>query len=161
MRPIIAALLLALTACSSAERIEEDLYELRSTRTQMLDGLYSDYGGSAAVEVSRQARTEGTEAIDQTVDRASREGVVIPESGADAARIILEAASGSIGQTDRDLFEGHCMTLGRGERPHTITDRSTEFFSQDAVRTECHEVYRLSQQIAALEAELVELQQGQ
>ena len=157
MRHILAALSLVL-ACDSAERAEENLYELRTARTQKLEQLYTQYGGSAAVEVSRQARSEGSEAIDRTLEQADSEGVDVPESGVGAARTLLDAVAGSVSQTDRDLFEAHCMTLGRGERPQTITDKSTEFFSQDAVRSECHEVYLLSQKITALEAELMERQ---
>jgi hypothetical protein len=133
---------LLIGACSGSKA--DELIDARRARRDMLDALYSQYGGGAlAKELQTGAQSEEQKLAQQPA-----------QEGKDAARELLKTVGNAVGEVDRVAFEEQCNTLGGGGRPVILNDKAKAFFAGDEAGERCKTVAKLSMKIAALEREL-------
>jgi len=150
--PLLALLLGGCDAGDRREHLHERLLDLRAERTELLDALYDEYGGS---DVAR-AIDEGL-GQEEGGPEAPAEGE--PGRGAEeGGEGVLEMMRGLVRESDRSVFEEHCRVAGRGDRVTALTQRARDFFARPEVRERCREVVELDFEIDATERELAALE---
>jgi hypothetical protein len=69
-----------------------------------------------------------------------------------------DEAGGAVGhfvaELDRTAFEAHCLAIGRGDRPFSLSERIDAFTREPANAERCRKAARLEVEIDALEREL-------
>ena len=128
----------ALMACSTVEKAlespEEKMIRLKIERAQILDALYSEYGGGELSNMAGKAATD-----------------LEKEAGSNA---FVDLIAGAVGESDRAMFDANCDLIGAGERPAAFSSKAKTFFSQDNVKSRCIEAGRLGREIVSLKVEL-------
>lgn len=132
------------------ERLHDRLLDLRAERTERLDALYEEYGGSELARAIDEGLGEGAPETPAEGEAAGEDG----ESGEG----VLEMMRGLVRESDRSVFEEHCRVAGRGDRVTALTQHARDFFARPEVRERCREVVELDFEIDATERELAALE---
>jgi hypothetical protein len=126
-RAVAALILLGIAAAllAGCRSPEQKLIDLRRERRELVDRLHAAY---------RAGGPDG-------------EGAAADAAGAGAVgRLVAEM--------ERAHLEGHCLAVGRGERPLTLSSRLDAFVRDPANARACERAARLEAEIGALERRL-------
>jgi len=125
---LMLALLLAIGCWDSQERLERQLVELRTERTELVDGLHQEFSqGSFASEL----------------DEATAGGE-------------MEFIGGLAREVERETLESNLRLLGSGEHVPTFSKRGREFYAREDVRVRAVELVQMDREIERTEAKLGE-----
>lgn len=129
-------ILVALLTCSCAGGVDAKrnrMRELRSERTDLVDDLYREYGGSRFLGGKTQVtdRTSGS-----PLSRAHD--------------VLLGAAQ----EADRLVFETYVQAVGEGNRAPAFSTEAREFFSRQDVKNKARRFVRIGDEIRRLEKDL-------
>ena len=140
----VLLLLYGIVGCDAAQtepRLQSRLIDLRQERTDLLDELFSDYGGHSvaqSINEALEAPAEGSEEADPGT--------------------MAEIAKGLVREGDRALFEARVRSAGSGERIIAISTKAREFFDSSKVKRECRSIVELEHRIEQLERRLDRMQ---
>ena len=122
------------TLQSVAESPEEKLVRLKIERVEILDTLYTEYGGGELSNMAGKAASD-----------------LEAEAGSNA---FVDLLAGAVGESDRAMFDANCDLIGAGERPAAFSSKAKGFFQTESVKTRCIQSGRLGREIISLQAEL-------
>lgn len=158
IRGLFIFALALLPACDFFMSADERLYEARTERREILDTLYAEFGGSDLAGAAEQAVVESNAALNAAHNEANRQGSARPSSEVEFAQALMNTVTGVVEESDRAVFEQHCMVSGIGERPPALTGRYQAFFARSDVKRQCRRAYLLSVEIEELYAEIATAQ---
>jgi len=132
---VLVTLALGCDAVQSITGTPEDrMVALKVERTEILDTLYSEYGGGDIANATTAAVKE--------------------VEGQDGSNPLVDMVVGAVSEGDRELFDANCELMGAGERSTAFTTKARDFFAQDSVKKRCLKVGKLLRQIQTLQAEI-------
>ncbi len=117
----VPVLLAALAALAGCRTTQRSLADTRQELRQTLDGLYAAYGGSEVTPREPAATTTGS---------------------------VVEHA---ISEADRSYFERQCLSVGRGERPFSVSPKLQAFLDRPENVKGCERAARLEREVGKLE----------
>ena len=117
------------------ERLEKELVDTRSQRTDAMDALFAESGGGEiADEVNQAADAEKPESPD--------------------GKAMLQLFKNAVSEMDRSAFEAQVEIVGGGERPVLVSTKAQEFFARPDVKARCKTIAELGRKAARIEQEL-------
>ena len=135
---MFSTVFLFLFACS-LESNEEKAARLTAERTDLIDQLYSEYGGGSWANAAKDAVQEAQKEI-------PKEDPEIKKSTND----FLSTIKNTFSEADREAFVTHCETIGRGEHASILTDKAKAYFAQQTVKDKCRKAHSLQLEINQL-----------
>ena len=137
---MLSLLLSSMLACS-LETPEEKKARLKTERTEILDSLYTEYGGGTF-----------SNATAKVVDEAKKEVKTEDAEAKKTTNAILSTISNTFSEADREGFVAHCKTIGQGDHATILTDKAKQYFAQQTVKEKCRKVHSLELEIKKLES---------
>ena len=112
----------------------ERLINVRAQRTQIMDTLYTSYGGGTLTN-------DVKDKINSAIDKKARK----------KKHKLAKAFKNTVSEVDRTRFEKHCLTIGNGNHAEILENKAKDFFENPQNINLCKRVAVLDLKISELE----------
>ena len=129
------ALQILAVSCDSAKSRAKKIIALRNERNELIDKLYTEYGGSDLVNAVKEDLNKG-------------QNTQPPEG-----KEVLSGLGSIARNVDRDFFEDTLRAIGQGEKGVFFSERARDFFSRPDVRKKAQKLNEIEIELVLLERE--------